>query len=62
MGRYRISGVPIVDEDKKLIGIITNRDIKFEKDMSKKIEEAMTKDNLVTAKEGVTIRRSRTNT
>ena len=53
MGKYRISGVPIVDEDKKLIGIITNRDIKFEKDMSKKIEEAMTKDNLVTAKEGV---------
>ena len=53
MAKYRISGVPIVDEDKKLIGIITNRDIKFEKDMSKKIEEAMTKDNLVTAKEGV---------
>ena len=37
MGKYRISGVPIVDEDKKLIGIITNRYIKFEKDMSKKI-------------------------
>ncbi len=55
MGKYRISGVPIVDEDKKLIGIITNRDIKFEKDMSKKIEEAMTKDNLVTAKEGVNL-------
>ena len=46
MGKYRISGVPIVDEDKKLIGIITNRDIKFEKDMSKKIEEAMTKDGV----------------
>ena len=55
MGRYRISGVPIVDENKKLIGIITNRDIKFEQDMSKKIEEAMTKDNLVTAKEGVNL-------
>ena len=47
---------------KNLIGIITNRDIKFEKDMSKKIEEAMTKDNLVTAKEGVNFRRSSTNT
>lgn len=53
MGRYKISGVPIVDEDNKLIGIITNRDIKFEDDMTKSIEEAMTKDNLVTAKEGI---------
>lgn len=55
MARYKISGVPIVDEDNKLIGIITNRDIKFEDDMSKSIEEAMTKDNLVTAKEGVNL-------
>lgn len=55
MAKFRISGVPIVDEDKKLIGIITNRDIKFEKDMSKKIEDAMTKDNLVTAGEGVNL-------
>ena len=55
MGKFRISGVPIVDENKILIGIITNRDIKFEKDMSKKIEDAMTKDNLVTAREGVTL-------
>ena len=36
MGKFRISGVPIVDEDNKLIGIITNRDIKFEDDMAKK--------------------------
>ena len=43
---------------KNLIGIITNRDIKFETDMSKKIEEAMTKDNLVTAKEGVNLEAS----
>ncbi len=55
MARYKISGVPIVDKDNKLIGIITNRDIKFEKDMSKSIEDAMTKDNLVTAREGVTL-------
>ncbi|MEG0843495.1 MAG: IMP dehydrogenase [Romboutsia sp.] len=53
MARYKISGVPIVDEDNKLIGIITNRDIKFEKDMTKSIEDAMTKENLVTAREGV---------
>ncbi|MEG1423551.1 MAG: IMP dehydrogenase [Peptostreptococcaceae bacterium] len=55
MSKFRISGVPIVNEDKKLIGIITNRDIKFEKDMSKKIEDAMTKDHLVTAQQGVTL-------
>lgn len=48
MGRYRISGVPIV-EGKKLVGIITNRDIRFESDMSKKISEVMTSENLVTA-------------
>src|SRR5699024_7202286 len=55
MARYKISGVPIVDESHKLIGIITNRDIKFEDDMTKKIEFVMTKSNLVTAKEGVTL-------
>ena len=55
MAKYKISGVPIVDENNILIGIITNRDIKFETDMSRKIEEAMTKDNLVTAKEGVNL-------
>ena len=55
MARYKISGVPIVDNDKKLIGIITNRDIKFENDMTRSIEDAMTKENLVTAREGVTL-------
>ena len=55
MAKYKISGVPIVDENNILIGIITNRDIKFETDMSRKIEEAMTtQEHLVTAKEGVT--------
>jgi len=48
MGRYRISGVPIV-EGKKLVGIITNRDIRFESDMSKEISEVMTSENLITA-------------
>ncbi|QZY54211.1 IMP dehydrogenase [Crassaminicella profunda] len=53
MERYHISGVPIVDEHKKLVGILTNRDIRFENDVNKKIEDAMTKENLVTAKEGI---------
>ena len=53
MARYKISGVPIVDNDNKLIGIITNRDIKFEDDLNKKIDEVMTKENLVTAREGI---------
>ncbi len=52
MGRYRISGVPIVDDDHVLIGIITNRDLRFETDFSKKIEDAMTSENLITAPEG----------
>lgn len=56
MAKYKISGVPIVDSDNILIGIITNRDIKFETDMTRLIEEAMTnKEHLVTAKEGVTL-------
>lgn len=55
MERYHISGVPITDENKKLVGIITNRDIRFETDTSKKIREVMTKDNLVTAKKGISM-------
>ncbi|WP_077611844.1 IMP dehydrogenase [Clostridium sp. Marseille-P2415] len=54
MGKFRISGVPIT-EGKKLVGIITNRDLKFEEDFSKKIKECMTSENLVTAKEGITL-------
>ena len=54
MAKFRISGVPIT-EGKKLVGIITNRDLKFEKDFSKKIKEAMTSENLITAKEGITL-------
>jgi len=55
MGKYKISGVPICDEDKKLIGIITNRDLRFEVDFDKKISEAMTSENLITAPEGTTL-------
>ncbi len=54
MGKFRISGVPIT-ENGKLVGIITNRDLKFETDFSKKIRESMTSENLVTAKQGITL-------
>lgn len=54
MGKFRISGVPIT-EGRKLVGIITNRDLKFETDFSKKIKESMTSENLITAKEGITL-------
>ena len=55
MAKYRISGVPIVDETGKLIGIITNRDMKFETDMSRRIDEVMTKTGLVTGLVGTTL-------
>ena len=54
MGKFRISGVPIT-EGRKLVGIITNRDLKFEEDFSKKIKECMTSEHLVTAPEGITL-------
>ncbi|MDN5298250.1 MAG: dehydrogenase [Clostridiales bacterium] len=49
MSRYRISGVPVVDANEKLVGIITNRDIRFEPDMQAKISDVMTKEELITA-------------
>ena len=58
MAKYRISGVPICDNG-KLIGIITNRDMKFETDMTQLIDHVMTKDNLVTAPEGTTLQEAR---
>ena len=54
MGKFRISGVPIT-EGRKLVGIITNRDLKFETDFTKKIKESMTSEGLITAKEGITL-------
>ncbi|MDW2795998.1 IMP dehydrogenase [Clostridium boliviensis] len=54
MAKFRISGVPIT-EGKRLVGIITNRDLKFEEDFSRKIKECMTTKNLVTAREGITL-------
>lgn len=55
MARYRISGVPIVDENKVLVGIITNRDMRFELDKNRPIKEVMTKENLVTAQPGISL-------
>ncbi|MBQ8327143.1 MAG: IMP dehydrogenase [Lachnospiraceae bacterium] len=54
MAKFRISGVPIT-EGKKLVGIITNRDLKFETDFTKKIKESMTSEGLITAKVGITL-------
>ncbi|TMW69905.1 IMP dehydrogenase [Alteribacter natronophilus] len=55
MSKYRISGVPIADEDQKLVGILTNRDLRFIDDYSIRISEVMTKDDLVTAPVGTTL-------
>jgi IMP dehydrogenase len=55
MGKYRISGVPIVDEEQKLVGILTNRDLRFIEDYSILIDEVMTKEDLVTASVGTTL-------
>ena len=54
MAKFRISGVPIT-EGRRLVGIITNRDLKFETDFTKKIKESMTSEGLITAKEGITL-------
>src|SRR5436305_7038170 len=55
MHRFRISGVPIVDEEYRLVGIITNRDLQFERNLNRPLHEAMTKDGLITAREGTTL-------
>ncbi|MFP4978919.1 IMP dehydrogenase [Paenibacillus sp. CN-4] len=55
MGKYRISGVPIVNEENKLVGILTNRDLRFIHDYNMPISEVMTRDNLVTAPVGTTL-------
>ena len=48
MSEYHIGGIPVVDEEKHLVGIVTNRDLRFEHDLNKKIDEVMTKENIVT--------------
>ncbi|QQF51449.1 IMP dehydrogenase [Campylobacter fetus subsp. venerealis] len=55
MSEYRISGVPVVDDDNVLIGILTNRDLRFENDFTKQVSDAMTKPPLITAPKGCTL-------
>jgi len=58
MKENRIGGIPIVDNDKKLIGIITNRDLRFEKNLQRPVGEVMTKSNLITGKEGTSLQQA----
>ena len=55
MSRYKIGGIPIVDKDGKLEGIVTNRDLRFEKDLQRPITEVMTTDNLITVTQGTSL-------
>ena len=48
MAEYKIGGIPVVDDERYLVGIVTNRDLRFEKDMNKRIDEVMTKENIIT--------------
>lgn len=56
MQRFRISGVPIVDEDNRLVGILTNRDLRFQPDGNEPVGKFMTKENLITVPEGTTLK------
>jgi len=58
MREFKIGGIPIVDGNGKLLGIITNRDLRFQKDMSMPIEQIMTRENLITAPEGITLEKA----
>lgn len=55
MREFKIGGIPIVDENGKLVGIITNRDLRFQKDMNAPVEKIMTRENLITAPESITL-------
>ena len=59
MKEHRISGVPVVGEEGRLVGILTNRDLRFEEDLSLPIADRMTKDKLITAPEGITLNEAR---
>jgi IMP dehydrogenase len=59
MERYHISGIPITDENGKLVGILTNRDIRFEEDMDRTVGEVMTKENLITVPVGTTLEQAK---
>ena len=55
MAEFKIGGIPVVDKDNRLLGIVTNRDLRFEKDMEKKIDEVMTKENLITTRQSTNL-------
>lgn len=55
MQEYKIGGIPVVDDDRKLVGIVTNRDLRFERDLNKRIDEVMTSENIVTTHQGTTL-------
>jgi IMP dehydrogenase len=58
MREFKIGGIPVIDDNRKLVGIITNRDLRFQKNMSTPIEQIMTKENLITAPEGITLEKA----
>ena len=60
MAHYKISGFPVVDDEGTLAGILTNRDVRFQDDLSVKVESMMTKNNLITANEGVSLNEAKT--
>ena len=55
MKEFKIGGIPVIDNDGKLVGILTNRDLRFQKQTARPVREIMTKDNLITAKEGISM-------
>ena len=59
MAQFKISGLPVVDEEHKLIGIITNRDVKYQENLSVKVEELMTKENLIVSNEEVNLEKAK---
>lgn len=59
MKEYKISGLPVIDEENKLIGIITNRDVKYQENLSAKVEELMTKENLITSDKSTTLEQAK---
>ena len=55
MEEYHIGGIPVVDEDKKLVGIVTNRDLRFERNLGRKVDEVMTSENIVTTSQSTNL-------
>ena len=60
MRENKIGGIPIIDKNGKLVGILTNRDLRFEHDVNRKVSELMTKENLITAPEGTDLKKAET--